>query len=177
MFPSYTATLEVNVKKLTVSILALIVALAVAAARTAFGGNGRGAGANKQVLLQAAASYIGVTEAEIRSARAGGQSLAQLAVAEGKTVAGLSAALVAAGNASIDRALAAERITAAQASSKKAALPAQVQSFINATGALARGGCRQVGLRVGVPLLPAALAAPTAGAGDARPVPARADRA
>jgi len=95
--------------------------------------------ANRSALLAAAAAYIGVTQAEIRTAKQAGQTLAQLAVAKGKSVQGLTAALVAAGTASIDKALADNRITAERAAAQKAALPAQVTAFINGTGGA--GGC------------------------------------
>jgi hypothetical protein len=88
--------------------------------------------------LRAAATYIGVTQAEIATARQAGQSLAQLATAKGKTVQGLTDALTAAGTASIDAALAAGNITAAQATAKKAGLSAEVTALVNATGA---GAC------------------------------------
>ena len=55
-------------------------------------------------------------------------------MAKGKTVQGLRNALVAAGNASINAALAAGRITSAQATAKKAALPARVERLITSTG-------------------------------------------
>ena len=76
-----------------------------------------------------------MTQAETRTAKQAGQTLAQLVVAKGKTVEGLTAALVTAANASIDSALANNRITAERAAALRAALPAKVTAFINGTGA------------------------------------------
>jgi hypothetical protein len=123
-----------------VPALLLGAALAVWAGPALAHGGKRGAGGSN-VLLQAAATYIGVTQADIKAARKAGQSLAQLATSKGKTVQGLTDALVAAGNASIDKAQADGKITAAKATALKAALPDRVNALINATGAAcARSG-------------------------------------
>jgi len=120
--------------RLLVSTLVVGAALAVLAGPTLANGPGRDV-VGKQTLLAAAATYLGVTQADISAARKAGQSLAQLATAKGKSVQGLTDALVAAGNAAIDKAQTAGTITADQATAKKAALPAQVQALVNATGA------------------------------------------
>ena len=116
-----------------VLVLVLGGTLAVSAGpAVARGGSEYGAG--KGALIQAAATYLQVTKADIAAARRAGQTLAQLAVAKGKTVQGLRNALLAAGTASINAALAAGRITSAQATAKRAALPAQVERLITSTG-------------------------------------------
>lgn len=127
--------------RLLVSTLVLGAALAMLAGPSLANGHDRGV-VGKQTLLAAAATYLGVTQADISAARKAGQSLAQLATSKGKSVQGLTDALVAAGNASIDKSLAAGTITADQAAAKKAALPAQVQALINATGAGACSGSK-----------------------------------
>jgi hypothetical protein len=121
-------------RSLSLLVLVLVIGgtIAVSAGPALARGGERGAG--KGALLQAAATYLQVTKADIAAARRSGQTLAQLAVAKGKTVQGLTNALVAAGTASINSALAADRITSAQATAKKAALPAQVQRLISSTG-------------------------------------------
>jgi hypothetical protein len=81
----------------------------------------------------AAAAYIGTTEADLRTKQQAGQTLAQIAVAAGKTRDGLIAALVADGNTKIDAALAAGTITAAQATEKKALLTAHVTAEVDQT--------------------------------------------
>jgi DNA-binding phage protein len=81
----------------------------------------------------AAAAYIGTTEADLRAKEQAGQTLAQIAVAAGKTRDGLIAAMVADGNAKIDAALAAGTITAAQATTQKANLTAHVTAEVDET--------------------------------------------
>jgi DNA-binding phage protein len=82
----------------------------------------------------AAAAYIGTTEADLRAKEQAGQTLAQIAVAAGKTRDGLIAALVADGNTKIDAALAAGKITAAQAATAKSSLTARVTAEVDETG-------------------------------------------
>lgn len=126
--------------RLLVLTAAAVTAVAVVAGPALGHGGDRttARGAAKGALLQAAATYLGVTQADIAAAKRSGQTLAQLAVAKGKTVQGLTDALVAAGKASISEALAAGRITADQAATKTAALPARVQALITSTG---QAGC------------------------------------
>jgi DNA-binding phage protein len=81
-----------------------------------------------------AAAYIGTTEADLRAKEQAGQTLAQIAVAAGKTRDGLIAALVADGNAKIDAALTAGKITAAEAAAQKASLTARVTAEVDETG-------------------------------------------
>jgi hypothetical protein len=114
--------------------LVLAAALAVSAGAASAHGGGKRGDVAKGPLLDAAATYIGVTQADIRAARQAGQSLAQLATSKGKTVQGLTDALVKAGNASIDTAQAAGKLTADQATKAKAALPDRVTALVNATG-------------------------------------------
>ncbi len=121
----------------SLSLIALVLVIGgtlAVSAGPALARGGGGGGTGKSALIQAAATYLGVTKADIVAARRAGQTLAQLAVAKGKTVQGLRNALVAAGNASINAALAAGRITSAQATAKKAALPARVERLITSTG-------------------------------------------
>jgi DNA-binding phage protein len=83
--------------------------------------------------VAAAAAYIGITDADLRTKLQAGQTLAQIATAAGKTRDGLIAAMVAAGNAKIDAAVAVGTITAAQAAEKKAALTAHVTAQVDLT--------------------------------------------
>jgi hypothetical protein len=62
----------------------------------------------------AVAAYLGITPGELRTELRSGKSLAQIAVAHGKTVAGLKAAILARVKTGLDRAVAARRVTAAQ---------------------------------------------------------------
>lgn len=65
----------------------------------------RGFGHALHFGLEAAASYLGVTEAELREALRSGRSLAEMARAEGKPVGGLVDALVREQTARLDRAV------------------------------------------------------------------------
>ncbi len=64
--------------------------------------------------LDAAASYLGMTEAELRTQLAGGKTLAEVAKAKGKSVDGLVSALVADEKKELDAAVAAGRLTQKQ---------------------------------------------------------------
>jgi hypothetical protein len=104
---------------------------------TAAAGSGqRGAGNGVMaggVVMDAAADYIGITEAALAAERHDGTSLAQIAVAHGKTAAGLKAALVSAFKANLDAAVAAGRITSAQAAQALATFQSQLQSIVDRT--------------------------------------------
>lgn len=71
-------------------------------------------------------SYLGITQAQLRSALASGKSLAQIAKANGKTAEGLVAALVADTKSRLDKAVAAKHLTAAQ----EKAILARTQQFM-----------------------------------------------
>ena len=64
--------------------------------------------------FDAAAAYLGLTEAQLRRRLASGDSLADVARAEGKSVDGLEQALVAAAKTQLDRAVADGKLTDAQ---------------------------------------------------------------
>ena len=62
----------------------------------------------------AAAKYLGLTPTQLLNQLQAGKSLAQIAAAQGKTVAGLKSAMTAAIKAKLDKAVAAKMITSAQ---------------------------------------------------------------
>ena len=97
------------------------------------GGPGPGPGA------QAIADYLGLTTAELRTQLTSGKTLAQVATAQGKTVAGLEAAIVADATTHLDADVAAGKITAAQEASRLADLKAHVDDMVNSTGPPAGG--------------------------------------
>lgn len=99
------------------------------------GGRGGPGGPRAMITndIAAAATYIGTTEADLRTKLQAGQTLAQIATAAGKTRDGLIAAMVADGNAKIDAAVAAGTIAAAQATEKRASLTAHVTAEVDAT--------------------------------------------
>ena len=82
-----------------------------------FGGrghHGHGFGLHGPELFGAAATFLGVTEAELRTQLEAGKSLADVAEAGGKSVAGLKAALVDAVEKRLAEAVEAGRLTDAQ---------------------------------------------------------------
>jgi ribosomal protein S20 len=97
------------------------------------GGLHRGPGFGHHVRLaglEAAAAYLGMTEAELREALRD-STLAEIAKEQGKTVQGLVAALVAAQEKRIDEAVADGRLTEEQASDLKSRLSEHVQALVN----------------------------------------------
>jgi hypothetical protein len=81
--------------------------------------------------LDAAADYLGMTEAQIHSALESGKTLAQVAKSKGKTVDGLVAALVADAKADLADAVKAGRLTQAQADAIQADLKARITEMVN----------------------------------------------
>jgi hypothetical protein len=104
-----------------------------AAAAQQLRGPGPGPGA------QAAADYLGLTAAELRTQLESGKTLAQVATAQGKTVSGLEDAIVADAKTHLDADVAAGKLTAAQASTMLANLTAHVDDMVNHTGPPAGG--------------------------------------
>jgi len=83
------------------------------------------------VELSAAASYIGVTEAALRTSLENGDTLAEVAVANGKTRAGLVAALVAAGTERLNEKAEEHGLTAAQKAELLAGLKTRVEAAVD----------------------------------------------
>jgi len=83
----------------------------------------------------AVAGYLGLSRTTLRSELQSGKSLAQIAASTpGKSVAGLKAAIVAAGKARLEQAVSSGRITAAQEQQWLAALPARIDALLQRTG-------------------------------------------
>ena len=102
-----------------------------------FGGfepGGHGPGHHGLGGLEEAATYLDLTEAELREALVDGKSLADVAKAEGKTVAGLKAALVAAHRARLDEAVADGRLTKARADALKEQIADHVDEQVERSG-------------------------------------------
>jgi len=81
--------------------------------------------------LDAAATYLGLTEAQLRTELEGGKSLAQIATAHGKTIDGLVGALVDAAKQKLDAAVADGRLTQAEADSMLAGLKSRITDLVN----------------------------------------------
>ncbi len=85
--------------------------------------------------LTAAAEYLGLTQDELREALRDGQSLAEVAEAEGKSVDGLKQAILDEAKTSLDEAVADERFTREQADEILERLRESIDDIVNGTGA------------------------------------------
>jgi hypothetical protein len=83
--------------------------------------------------IGAAADYLGLSDAELRTQLESGKSLAQIAQAQGKSVSGLVDAIVAAAKQRLDNAVAAGRLTQAQANDMLADLRGRIRNLVNLT--------------------------------------------
>lgn len=81
--------------------------------------------------LDAAASYLGVTEAALRTSLSDDSTLADIAKEKGKSVAGLKAALVASAKADIAQAVKDGKLTEAQQTEILAGLADRIDGLIN----------------------------------------------
>ncbi len=90
--------------------------------------------AGRGARLSVAAQYLGLSRQQLVTQLRAGKSLAQIAPAQGKTVAGLNAAMLAAAKTRLDKAVSTGRITAAQEQQRLARLPAQLDRLINRSG-------------------------------------------
>jgi len=105
-------------------------------ARGGFGANGRGFGLGLGLFGQGAASitsYLGIDSSTLRSDLQNGQTLAQIAKAQGKTAGGLVSAIVAAEEKALDSAVTAGRLTAAQKQQIESRLSQTVTAIVNGT--------------------------------------------
>ena len=108
-----------------------------------FGGRGfghEGLGLRSPELLGAAATFLGVTETELRTALEDGKSLADVAEAEGKSVSALRAALLAEAKERLAEAVAADRLTDAERDEALARLEHHVNELVQREGLGQRGG-------------------------------------
>src|SRR3954449_13238591 len=100
-----------------------------------FGGGphpgGPGFGHHHGPGLDAAAKYLGITEAQLRTELENGKTLADVAKAHGKTVDGLVNALVDEAKTKLDAAVEAGRLTQAQANEMLSGLKEHLTDFVN----------------------------------------------
>ena len=82
-------------------------------------------------LLKAAATYLGVTNAQLVTDLRAGKSLAQVATAKNKSVDGLKQTLLAALKQKVDAAVAAGRLDAARAQKLLERAPAHIERLVN----------------------------------------------
>ncbi len=94
-------------------------------------GPGHGVGLHHFGGLDAAAEYLGLTEDELRADIESGKTLAEVATAQGKTVEGLTKALVDAAEKDIAAAVDEGRLTEAQADEIRADLQEHIDRLVN----------------------------------------------
>ncbi len=101
-----------------------------------FGHHGPGFGGHHGLHfggLDAAASYLGLTEAELRERLESGKTLAEVATAEGKSVDGLKQAMLDAAKDELDAAVADGKLTQEQAKELLANLEERIDDLVNGT--------------------------------------------
>jgi hypothetical protein len=117
-------------KRIAVGITSAVLILGatgagIAAAAGGFGGHGPGGPGGGPPGAAAIASYLGVTTAQLRTDLQSGQSLADVATAQGKTVSGLEDAIVADASSHLD-------------ATQLANLKSHLDDIVNRTGPPAR---------------------------------------
>lgn len=90
--------------------------------------------------LSAAAEYLGLTEAQLRAQLGDGNSLAEVAEAEGKSVDGLKQAILDGARSALDESVAADRLTQEVADAIYERLEAAIDDIVNGTFPLPFGG-------------------------------------
>jgi hypothetical protein len=135
---------------------------ALDAARPAKGGRGHGPGRGGFGKLDAAASVLGMSAEELRTALQGGKSLATIAGEKGIAVAKVVDALVAELQTHLDEHVASGKNTQAEADQMLAGARARIEAFVNGTapaggpglGSGPGGRGRGHGPKGGVPVAP-----------------------
>ena len=112
------------------------------------GGHHGGFGHHRPPALAAAATYLGLTVAELHTQLETGKSLAEVAKAKGKSVDGLEKALAAEMKKTLDAAVKAGKLTQAQADEMQARMTEHLDDLVNGTG---MGGHGMGGHRMGGP--------------------------
>ena len=107
--------------------------------------------ANRGAKAQEAAEILGITTDELRAELQAGNTLAEIAQANGVSESDLIARLVAAASAHIDEAVDAGRLTADEGAEKKANLEERITAAVNADPADRPGGGHRPGGRHGGP--------------------------
>jgi hypothetical protein len=96
-------------------------------------GHGHGHGPHHGPGLDAAAAYLGLSEAELRAELEGGKTLAEIAADQGKSVEGLKDAMLADAEDHLEAAVAAGRITEAQKQEILSRLTERIDDVVNGT--------------------------------------------
>ena len=92
--------------------------------------------------LDTAAKYLGLTDAQLRSRLMSGKSLADVAAAQNKDVAGLKSAIEAALKDRLDKAVADKRLTQGQEDKILSDIHGRLDEIVNRKGRVVRAGKR-----------------------------------
>jgi len=111
-------------------------------------------------VLDAAATYLGLSQAQFRSQLASGKSLADVAKAQGKSVAGLEQALLSDAQSKLDQAVADGRLTSAQRDQILADLKAHIDALVTRTPSAPMPGAFGGGFRYGFRFAPGGFRTP-----------------
>jgi len=95
---------------------------------------GVGAKLGPSPFIEASSSYLGLTASELQSDLAGGKTLAEVATAAGKSVAGLKAAIEADARSHLEKDVSSGLITSAQEQDMLGQLEAHLDDIVNGTG-------------------------------------------
>jgi polyhydroxyalkanoate synthesis regulator phasin len=87
-----------------------------------------------EIFGSAVAGYLGLTESELRTQLESGKTLAEIASGQGKSVDGLKAAILAEAKSHLDEAVAAGKLSSAQAEQMLADLKSHIDDLVNRTG-------------------------------------------
>jgi len=118
--------------------------------------------------MQAAASYLGLTDAQLFQQLSSGKSLAQIATSKGKTASGLEQAMITSIKTRLDKLVANKMMTAAQEKTVLSRLSARLATVINQKGPLKFKGPR-FRFRNGAPPTPGAPVPPAYAPAPAAP--------
>lgn len=120
----------------TTAAVALVAGAGAASATSSHSAKSGGPG----VILRSATTYLGLTKRELADRVRSGETLAQIATAQGKSVSGLELAIEAAIHGRLDRAVTAGKITSEREARILSRLPARLDKLVNSShpGALIR---------------------------------------
>jgi len=112
-------------------LVAAVIAIAVVAGGGAALAAGNSPVSKRRAVAGAVASYLGLSRQQLRADLAAGQTLAQIASAQGKSVLGLEQTIEAAVKIRLDQAVAAGKISGSREQLILSKLPARVDKLVN----------------------------------------------
>src|SRR4051794_11500714 len=130
-----------NAKRIALGMTStLVLGAAGAGIAGATSSNGSGPPPGGPPGAAAIAGYLGVAASDLQADLKSGKTLAQIATAQGKTVSGLEAAMIADAKSHLDSDVTAGNLTAAQEQTMLANLQSHIDDIVNSTGPPAGGG-------------------------------------